>query len=424
MAATYAYTQLKTEKNPLHAEVQIGSKVLVTPFYGSIIRSNIDAECLRELASSGLLKNTQVVCYNLADAEKFRGVLQKSIFEFTGQQLSFKPFSEFVLTIDPAGEYLQYNVKSEVDKLLAIADLPQGVRDILQSEGTQRTKLLKELMNDESKIARTVEWYLTKSISYGSRTAIAPCLPIKGQATLKYALTTNRLAVTTQEANEWQKTVYYLIDFAAFKDEIIIDSIIDQIYSLAPSIVIFKIYNSKFYDGDSVTQRHNLNEFLRKLSIYRQANKALTFALNVDALGYHYIAQGLCGFIEPISGNFNPDIRVRKKSVELEEEQTKSYLGKYPHPLKLVECDESIMTSLAKNTGVSLPCHCAECSKYESLPKNKDVYNRMRRKHRVLIRDQFIDEINVAASNGTLRTSMFDRMSESSKLSPFKVNYQ
>ena len=424
MVATFAYVQEISEKNPLRAEIQLGNKVLVAPFYGSIIRSNIDAECLRDLASTGILKNTQVICYNMGDAEKFKEILQRSIFEFTGQQLSFKPFSDFVLTIDPVGEYWQYNVASEVEKLLAISDLPDAVKAILSAKDTQRTKLLKELMNDEARIAGVVEWYLKKSIGYGSKTAIAPCLPIKGQATLKYALTTNRLAITTQEANEWQKTAYYLIDFAAFNDIGVLDSIINQIYSLTPNIIIFKIYNSKFYEGDSVTQRNNLNEFLQKLAVYRQTNKALTFGLNVDALGYHYLAQGLCGFIEPISGNFNPDLRLRRKTVDLEEEKTRSYLGRYPHPLKLVECDEEVMKSLAQNTGAPLPCHCTECSKYSSFPNNKDIYNRMRRKHRVLVRDQFVDELNAAAINGTLRASMFDRLSESSKLNLFKTVYE
>ena len=424
MTANYAYQQTENESNPLKVEVQLGNKILITPFYGSLIRSKIDAECLRDLASTGQLKHTQVVCYSLGDAEKFKGVMQKSIFEFTGQQLEYKPFAEFVLTIDPTGEYLQHNVSSEVEKLLAIVDLPQTVRDVLCANGHDRTKMLKNVMTDESKIAGVVEWYLKKSIGHGSKTAIPPCLPIKGQMTLKYAMAVNRLAVTTQEANEWQKAVYYLMDFGAFKDASITEAIIGQIYALTPNVVIFKINNQKFYESDSVVERANLNEFLQKLAAYRETHKALTFAINADAIGYHYLAQGLCGFVEPISGNFNPDIRIRKKVVDLEEEQVKSNLGRYPHPLKMIECDEAMMKTLAKNTGAPLPCHCLECSKYETFPQNKDVYNRMRRKHRVLTRDQFIEELNVAATTRKLRASMFDRLSESSKLIVFKNAYE
>ncbi len=150
----------------------------------------------------------------------------------------------------------------------------------------------------------------------------------------------------------------------------------------------------------------------------------LTFSLNTDSIGYYFLARGVGGFIEPISGSFNPFIMGRKKEVDLEEDTTKKRVieGKYAHPLKLIECDYNYMKELNKSNGKPFPCDCFECSRYSSLPKGND-YNRARRKHRAYIRDRFITEFNEAVVGNKLRVSMFDRMAESPKLGLFKNFY-
>ena len=424
--AVYVYKQDKKQDNIFKSDIQLDNKILTTPFYGSIVRSNIDAECLRDVIHSGQLKNTQVVCYNLGDADRFRGMLQRGLHEFAGLTLNYRPFSEFVLTVDPAGEYIQYHVSSEVDKLISIPDLPTEVAEIIRSRGEEKKRLLNRWMGNESAVAGTVEWYLRKSIGYGSKTAVAPCLPIKGTNTLRFACNLNRLAVTTQEANEWQRAVYYLIDFNLLKEADYLHTIKEQWYTLKPNIVILKFSNIEhIYKDQSFVERMNLTNFMDELYKYRQTSIALTFVINADAIGYHYLARGLCGFVEPISGNFNPDLRIRRVAVDLEEgeEGGGAKLGRYPDPLRHVEFSHENLSAMQLNTDQAFPCHCFECSRYERLPSESRIYNRARRRHRVHIRDDFIDELNNAVLQSNLRASMFDRLSESMRLNIFKGFY-
>ncbi|MBI2656912.1 hypothetical protein HYX03_04175 [Candidatus Woesearchaeota archaeon] len=423
--AVYVYKQDKKQYNNFKSEIQLDNKILTTPFYGSIVRSDIDTECLRDTTESGQLKNTQVVCYHLGDADRFRGMLQRGLHEFAGLTLNYRPFSEFVLTVDPAGEYLQYHVSSEVDKLLSIPDLPTEIAEIIRSRGEDKKRLLSRWMENESSVAGTVEWYLRKAIGYGSKTAVAPCLPIKGANTLRFACNINRLAVTTQEANEWQRAVYYLIDFASLKESDCLDTIKKQWYTLKPNIIILKFGNIEYiYKDQSFVERMNLTNLMDELYKYRITNNALTFVINADAIGYHYVSRGLCGFVEPISGNFNPDLRVRRATVDLEEgEEIGAKLGRYPDPLRHVEFSHENLRAIESNTGQAFPCHCFECSRYQRLPSESRIYNRARRRHRVHIRDNFIDEFNNAVLQSNLRVSMFDRFSESMRLNIFKGFY-
>src|SRR3989344_2519623 len=424
--AIYVYKQDKKQDNIFKSEIQLDNKVLTTPFYGSIVRSNIDAECMRDAVDSGQLKNTQAVCFNIGDANKFRGLFQKGLHEFAGITLDYKPFSQFVLAIDPAGEYIEYHVASEVEKLLSIKGLPKQIAEIIGARGQDKKILLKKWMENESAVSGTVEWYLNKAISYGSKTALTPCLPIKGLNSLKFACNINRLAVTTQEANEWQRVVYYLIDFALLKEAGYLDTIKKQWYVLKPNIVVLKFSNiEQIYKDQSFVERMNLTNLMDELFKYRRANNALTFVINSDAIGYHYLTRGLCGIIEPISGNFIPDLRKRKPAVDLGEgeAEVKAKLGRYPDPLRHVEFSHENLRVMEQNTNQPFPCHCFECSRYDRLPTESKVYNRARRRHRVFIRDAFINELNNAMTENKLKTSMFDRLSESMRLNLFKGFY-
>lgn len=105
MEAKYVYIQDQEYRLiPELAEVQINNRILKCPFYGVIVRSNLDIQCLREAVSTKTLKHTQVVAYSLGDAENFKKQLSKTLFEFTGEKLDYKPFSEFIIAIDPVGE--------------------------------------------------------------------------------------------------------------------------------------------------------------------------------------------------------------------------------------------------------------------------------------------------------------------------------
>ena len=424
--AVYVYKQDKKQDNIFKSEIQLDNKVITTPFYGSVVRTDIDSECLRDVVHSGQLQNTQVVCYNLGDANRFRGIMQRGLHEFAGLTLNHRPFSDFVLTIDPSGEYIQYHVSSEVEKLLSIPDLPTEIAEIIRSRGEDKKRLLNRWMGNESAVSGAVEWYLEKAIGYGSKTAIAPCLPIKGVNTLRFGCNLNRLAVTIQEANEWQRAVYYLIDFALLKEADYLNTIKEQWYTLKPNIIVLKFRNIEYiYKDQSFVERMNLTNLMDELYKYRKTNNAMTFVINADAIGYHYLARGLCGFVEPISGNFNPDLRVRKATVDLEggEGEFGAKLGRYPDPLRHVEFSHENLRAIESNTGQPFPCHCFECSRYQRLPSESRIYNRARRRHRVHIRDNFIDEFNNAMLQNNLRASMFDRLSESMRLNIFKGFY-
>lgn len=425
MGAKYVYVQDTFHKQiPQLTEVQINNKVLKCPFYGVIVRSNIDIECLKDTVFSKRLKNTQVVAYNLGDADKFRKKITKTLFEFTGETLNYKPFSEFIITIDPTGEYLLYNVKSEIEKLKAIPDMLSILKEIFNAEGSKRKKLIENLFNNDKILSSVVEWYLKKAISLNAEVSIPLCIPISGKTTLQYAIKTNRIATTIQQDNGWQKAVYFAIDFKSFKNERIINAILASIRALKPNMVVFKIFNHNFLKPEAGFERSLLQHFLNELYVYRIEEKALTFALNVDAILYHFLAQGLCGVIEPISGNYRPDIRTKRKNVDLEEDSYEyKNFGKYPDPIKLDEKDFNTLQTISKNNKQPYPCNCFECSKYQRLITNSYDYNRMRRRHRVHIRDTFVSELIETFINDNLRASMFDRFSEGAKLNVLKTYY-
>ncbi len=422
------FVYLEDPATSMKAEVQLGDKVLRLPFYGVSIKSNIDSECLRDAINSMSLKNTQCVSYTMGDAQAFKNLIMKTVFEFTSKKLEFRPFSEFILVIDPTGEYIAYNVDDEVKKLLDFPDIPSVLKDILETSGKKRVSLIDKMFTDGSALSSVVQWYMDKFKDFGSVLKIPPCLPIYGKKTLKYAISVNRLASTIQNDRGWQKSVYFLIDFSAFKKPEILTGILTAIRTLAPNIVVFKVYNPDFCKDDATIERSNLQAFLENLYQYRVEKKALTFALNADAVGYHYIAQGLGGMIEPISGNYRPDIRRQKKSekivkIEEDDSQSTNKCGRYPDPLKLYEVKSDELKIRSKNNGAPFPCHCHECSKYDKFVTDASIFNRLRRRHRVFIRDKFIDEFNEASLNGNLKVSIFDRFSESPSMSKFGVFY-
>ena len=427
MEAKYKYVSLQ-EKSQVKelAEVEINNRVLKCPFYGVIVRSNLDISCLRDVINTGKLKNTQTVAYNLGDAEAFQNQITKTLFEFTGEKLTHRPFSEFIITIDPNGEYLVHNVASEVNKLMQIPDIPNELKQLLRQDTQQRMRTIKSIFDDESKLSRLVEWYLKKSINLNAEVNIPICLPISGETTLRYAIKTNRLATTMQQDNGWQKSVFFLLDFKSFRNDSIINRILSTIYFLKPNIVVFKILNPGFLEPNAVLERTTLQMFLEGLYQYRLKEKALTFGLNCDVSLYHYMAQGLCGAIEPISGNYNPDVRYHGKKLDLDSDTSAPNRkhGKFPDPITLEEKPFEVLKRISKNTGQPYPCNCHECSSYSSILTNSIEHNKMRRRHRVYIRDKFVSELIDSFTQRNIRASMFDRFSEEgSQLSVFRANY-
>jgi hypothetical protein len=422
------YVYVEQAELPQIAEVQLNNKISRVPFYGVIIRTNHDMECLRDVVTSQKLKNTQIIMYRLQDAEMFKNKIEKTLFEFSGEKINYKPLSQFAIVIDPSAEYLVSNVESETEKLLKIKDLPDSIKGVLTKSGKEKEKEIKKLFADDSKIINIIEWYLKKQFSLNSEFSLPPCIPIKGKNTLQYALKINRIATTIQQDNGWEKAVFFALDFKSFQSEIILDTILNFIRVIKPKIVSFKLFNANdFYKTDSIIERFNLNNFIEALKWYRHEEKALTFSINMDALGCHLLGQQLCGFIEPISGNYNPDLRPRPKKIDLDAE-TKSdsfkIFGKYPDPITLEENKFEVLQKISENTGEAFPCHCPECSKYSKLPTDSFIFNKIRKRHRVHIRDAFITELIESINNRNLRISLFDRFSEqNSKLKIFKEAY-
>ena len=427
MEAKYFY--LQDEQFPQIAEVQLNnSKLLRVPFYGSIIRSNIDLQNFKEVVNTHQLKNTQIIMYGLGDAEVFKNKKEKTLFEFTGEKLDYKPLSQFITLIDPTAEYWINAPKTQIEKLEKIKDLPESIRKILKKSGKEREAEIKKTFKDDSKITKIVEWYLKKQIILGAEIGLPPCIPIKGKNSFEYAIKINRIATTIQQDNGWQKCLYFSIDFKSFRNEALIETILKVLYSLKPKFCAFKIFDSEnFYKTESMIERLNLSKFLEGLKWYRYDGGAVTFTINTDAIGYHFLGQQLSGFIEPISGNYKPDMMRKKKSVNLEEDDTKDpyiHFGKYSDPLRLDEKKFEVLQKLSENTGVAFPCDCFECSKYEKLPIDKNIFNKVRRKHRIFIRDRFVGELMESIKNRNLRASLFDRFSENnSKLKIFNNSY-
>ena len=76
------------------------------------------------------------------------------------------------------------------------------------------------------------------------------------------------------------------------------------------------------------------------------------------------------------------------------------------------------------NTKQPYPCSCPECSKHKIFVTDSYEHNKIRRRHRVHIRDEFISELREAFSKQNIRASMFDRFSEEgSKLAVFRGYY-
>lgn len=422
------FVYLEKEENPQLAEVQLNNRVLSLPFYGVIVRRNHDMQCLKDVVNSTKLKHTQVVMYGIQDADTFKNKIERTLFEFTGENISFTPLSRFITIIDPCAEYITSNVKSEMEKLLRIKDLPESLKNIFNKGGKEKEKEIKKLFSDEAKITAVVEWYLKKPFSYNAEFSLPPCIPIKGKNTLNYAIRINRIATTIQQDNGWQKALFFAIDFKAFENDSLIETILNFIYAMKPKIIGFKIFNSdNFYKTDSILQRFNFNRLVTNLRNYRREENAVPFFVNTDILGYHLLGQEMGGFIEPISGNYNPDLRPRPKKIDLDEDENKKpfmKFGKWADPLTGEEKTFDVLKKTSENTKQAFPCDCVECSKYDKLPTEPLIFNKARKKHRVHIRDTFISELIESISKDNLRVSLFDRFSENNhKLKSFKNNY-
>ena len=385
-------------------------------------------ECLRDAVNSQTLKNTQVIMYRLQDAEIFKNKIQKTIFEFSGENINFIPLSKFMTIIDPSAEYIISSVESEIQKLLQIKDLPESLKKILNKSGKEKEREIKRFFSDDGEITRVVEWYLKKPFSYNAEIGLPPCITIKGKNTLNYAIKINRIASTIQQDNGWQKTLFFALDFKVFQSEEILETIMKFIGVIKPKIIGFKIFNSNyFYKTDSILERFNLNRFLELLKNYRYEENAMPFFINTDVLGYHLLGKGMCGFIEPISGNYNPDLRMKPRKIDLDDEsKNNSFLkfGKYADPLTGEEKSYEVLKKTYENTKQPFPCNCFECSKHNRLTTDSFLFNKIRRRHRVHIRDIFVSELIESVKKDNVRASLFDRFSETnSKLKIFKDTY-
>jgi hypothetical protein len=426
METKYIYKVADVDFCSSIAEVQINNRVLQVPFYGSIIRTSQDYQALRDAVNSGKLKNTAAVVYTLGDAHKFKVSAERTIFEFTGEKVDYRLLSEFIIAIDPIAEYWVSENQSENDKLLRIPDLPKALREIFEAKGKERKRKIEAVFKEQNEAALSgiVEWYLKKAISLGSELGIPPCIPIKGQKSLEYSTVLNRIAVTIQEDNGWQKAVYLLLDFAAFKRPEIIAGVLKMLATLRPNIIAIKIRNPAFEKAEASAERVTLQSFLEGLRTYKDQTKALSFVINADSIGYVYLALGIDGFIEPVDGNFNPDIRVRRAPVDLDagEIPKKTHHGKYADMQRLDEQPYENVRVMFKNNGNVLSCHCFECNKYngQGLPTEEYEWNSFRRRHRLHARDEHVSQIKESIRQKNLRGAMFDRVSESSKLSAFK----
>lgn len=418
----------------MHSELErtfrLGNVTIKAPAYGVSINTGTDFRCLQDVFNFGGLKHTQIISYSLGDAVRFRALRDRTLFDLTGEsQLLNQPrLSDTALIIDPMGECLEYFNSPEMEKLRGILStkslpkIPWVLKGLLldnepRLDISERRESLKSIFNDTVKLRDVVDWYLKTESVLGSSTTLAPSPPIEGFTTLKYAIETNRLAVTTQQDNGWKKSMFFCLDGKAFSNSSVITSLTDSIDLMGPEVVAIKLSNFN-HAATGLTSKRNLQGLLDFL---HENNKHIfSLFMNTDAILCHILAQGVSAAIEPISGDTQIFHRRKKNPLESYDDASWTY-GKYPDPLKLRELPISDIKNILTNFG-AYPCTCPYCIAAGNVTGNSEAYNQLRRKHRVCIRDMFISEL--LATKGSVRAAMADRLSEEeSELNDFRSYY-
>ena len=409
--------KIKQSFKAILREVEIANVKIELPAYGSIIRKKIDFNIFHR--NINLLKNTNVVCYPLTDAEQFKTTTEQTFFDISGGKIEIKYNKDILTIIDPKGEYLVSKVKSEREKFLAMKDLPAILKQIFSQNDISTLKsLLKE--TNEKLLSSIIEWYMKKEMMLGSKIPISPSVPIKGNKTLKYATTMNRIGQTIQSDNEWQNTVYYLFEYSSFKNEELIKQTLKNLFLMKPDIFIFNIRNYKFSNKKAKIERIILKSFFDGLNKLKQLYGTTIIWLNADSLGY--LSLGLCVdiFVEPLDLNFNPDLRIQRRE-DLEDDTKKTaqdMLGIFFNPSDLTYLRGKEIYAWFNNSN-SFPCNCINCKSYENSKFPFKEYNEFRRNHLLTMRDQHITELKEEIKTDKLKGAVVDRISQSNEFSIF-----
>jgi hypothetical protein len=396
----------RTDKLSKSVDLKIGQKKITTPNFALRAKNKEELDLLLHMKLEYTMNFLSSYVVRLFDAPRtlyhsIKELPQKKLFA----EISKSPFSSSLerdlITIDPALEYLHYDVENILSKITSNFFLPKPVRDYAKRCLTEKKvreraeyrrwreafhrKFWNEIYNDDSKRTKMIRDFHNLEIKNKADILIPPVPLITSNRLLDIALLINERSRELSRGKK-ESADYFLLRSDALRKDEIMDRIKRHIESSDDTrLTIFKFKYMKLNDEEKILEKKAYKSLLMELSLISQHIENKAFMLLES--GVQLFPSALTGF-DIVSSSFSGDKEDRHFRTEY------SPFAKWYDPEYLIYHGREQFLEIIKNNNGIVPCNCPVCTTPSSyLTDDFTEYNRNVKMHYLFCKEKEMREI-------------------------------
>lgn len=387
-------------------DLKIGQKKIVTPNFAIRLKNVEELDLFLRLKSKYSLNFLSTYVVRLIDAPrtlypKIKALPQRKLFGGIIEDPFSASLNRDVILIDPAFEYLHYDVESILRRITSLFFLPKTIRDYakrcLRGKKTRtrsdyqkwreahHRSFWNDIYNDDRKRTRMIRDIHNFEIRSKADLLIPPVPLITSSRLLDIALLINERSRELARGKK-ESADYFVLRVDALRNDDIMDRIKQHIETAEDTrLTIFKFKYLNLNSEERTVEKNAYKTLLMELSLTSQNIENKAFMLLEGA--NQTFPSALTGF-DVVSSSFSGDKEDRHIR------RGRSPFGKWYDPEYMIYRSREELMQIIDNNGGAIPCHCPICTSPSAfLTDDLIEYNRNVKRHYLFCRQAEMEEI-------------------------------
>jgi hypothetical protein len=394
--------------------LKIGNKSIVTPTFCLRPKNAEELDLMLRLKSEYSFGFLSAYVIRLIDLQRtiyprIGSISQINLFGQLIEDQFSSSLARDIILIDPALEYLYYDVEDVLVRLSSISFLPWNIRNYAKKcicekkyreKGDYRkwreafhNKFWTEILENDAERTRMIRDIQNTELRNKADILIPPVPFITSKRLLDAAILINQRSREIARGRS-ESADYFPLRSDMLRDEEIMNTIKKHIEnSEAARLTVFKLKYLNLNNEEKILEKNSYKSLLMELSFLSQHLRNKAFML-LDG-GNQLIPSAVTGF-DIVSSSFNGD----KEDRHIKNQR--DVFAKWYDPEYLIyHSRQDLLTILRNNQGV-VPCHCPVCSIPSNyFAENFIEYNRSVKMHYLFCREAEMSEIYNAIERKT-----------------------
>ena len=409
-------------------DLKIGQKKVMTPNFSLRLKNAEELDLLLRVKSRYSLNFLSTYVVRLFDSPR---TLYQSIKALSHKQKKLgggiveerfpSSLGRDVIFIDPALEYLYYDVENILRRITSLFFLPKILRDYAKAclkgkkmriksdyrkwREAYHRKFWNRIYEDHSKRTRMIRDIQNLEIRNKADVLLPPVPIVTSSRMLDIALLMNERSRELARGKK-ESADYFLLRFDALRKDDIMNKIKQHIENAEDTrLTIFKFKYMNLNDEERALERTAYKTLLMELSFVAQHLENKAFMLLEG--GNQIFPSALAGF-DIVSSSFSGDKEDRHSR------KTRSPFANWYDPEYMIHRSREELIQIIQNNNGAVPCHCPICASPSAfLTSDFTEYNRNVKKHYIFSKESEMKEIFTAIEHKTTAMGV-DKLQRSS----------